>query len=227
LDIVSLAATENLSVDTALAIERALVRFFLGLGNKTDLLNNEERCSAATYYRWRKDHPDFMQALEDHARLRGLKEQRGETVAFESGQMRASRDIQRRAMDILHAQEILDALRDIALGKPIRVELEGDDVRWILVYPKSRIEAMKLIQEVARFGAQPETRKDALEFLDRIKAESRESRGATLEDVAFGTPTHFTRITAETADGRTVTAEVKRDIEVINGESGEVQNDPA
>jgi hypothetical protein len=204
-------------------MERALTRYFLGHGTKKECFDQEEDCSDATFYTWREKHPQIVQAIEDNARLRGLKGQRGEDIAFESRQKRRSHEIQEWAIDAFERNDIKAALIDLALGTS-RTVMMGDEEKHIVAYPRDQIQALELLQELARGGTLPEAKKDALEFLDRIaetEEEEEEHDGTTLDDFVTGVPAQFTRITAETADGRKLTAEVSQ-ADVVEGESHEV-----
>jgi len=226
-----IVAAEGLNPRVALAIESALTRYFKGLATKKEALSEEEGCSEGTYYTWRKEHPDLIQAIEDQARLKGLKAQRGEDIAFEARQKRRSHFVQEYAMEILEDVAVMEAMHSIVLGET-RLVRQGEEEKYITAYPRDQIEALRRIQEIARGGTLPEPRAEALEFLDRVpvenerwgrkeKEEEEEKSGTTLEEIGFGASTRFTKITAETADGRKLTAEVSQE-DVIEGESHEL-----
>ena len=227
-----LATTEDLNVTVAMAMERALVRYFSGLANKCEALDDEDGVSQGTYYTWRQKYPDTIQRIEDAARLKALKNQRGEDIAWESEQKRKSHELQARAIGALMDEQLVPALLEVALGgnRQIVITEDGDDgpeerIRNIIAYPRDQVEAVRRLQELARGGALPEAKKDALEFLDNVteyeEGKEETKTGPTLDDMITGVPAQFTRVTAETADGRKFTAQVE-EAEVIEGESHEI-----
>lgn len=220
-DIPVLAKEEDMNPSTAAALHRALTRFFSGEGKKTELLEDEVGCSPSTYYRWRDKNVELMQTIEDRARLLALKQQRGEDVAWEARQKRLSHGIQEWAIDSLSRRDVQGALIELILGTT-RTVMMGDEERHIVSYPRDQVQALQLLQEIARGGALPESRQGTLEFLDRIpmqdtdEEEEEKPSGPKLDDFILGIPTQFTKITAETANGRKLTAEVGNN--VVEGE---------
>lgn len=218
-DTTALATEHDLNPRVAMGLERALARYFAGAGPKKQCLQEEENCSEGTYYTWRKENPALIQRIEDNARLRGLKHQRGEDIAWESRQKRESHLIQEWAIKALKQNDIKAALIDLALGNPRTITV-GDEDKHIVPYPRDQIQALELLQELARGGALPEAKKDSLAFLDRLTEYEEEDRdrGPSLDDFVLGVPTRFSKITAETPDGRKFTAEVTEP-NIIEGES--------
>lgn len=213
-----LAVSNDLNPRVAQGMERALTHYFLGHGTKKECFEAEEDCSDATFYTWRQQYPAIVQAIEDNARLRGLKGQRGEDIAFESKQKRRSHEIQEWAMGTFERRDIRHALISLALGEPRLVTMNGEE-QSIVAYPRDQIQALELLQELSRGGTLPEAKKDALEFLDRIAEQDEETEdgGTKLDDLFIGVPTNFSKITVESADGRKLTAEVSQ-AEVVEGE---------
>lgn len=245
---IELVEEQELDVSVAMGMERALIRYFSGLSKKVQSFEEEDACSISTYYSWRHNYPDLVQAIEDRARLKALKAQRGEDVAWEARQKRRSHNIQEQAIEAMERPEVVGAMLEIVLGGYRTVDLEDYDEEGnlrakrynIVSYPRDQVEALKRLQELARGGALPEAKAETLEFLDRLSEEKRllehqqedeereepEDTSTKLEDIGFGmgVGTRFTKITAETADGRTITAEVK-EADIVEGESHELQDD--
>lgn len=237
-----LAETEGLNITVAMGMERALAKYYAGLVQKKEALDEEEDCGVSTYYAWKKAHPDLVQYIEDRARLKALKHQRGEDVAWEARQKRSSHELQEKAIEALKSKELIPAMLDVALGghRSLTMMADGkngpyEKIYNIISYPRDQVEAVRRLQELARGGALPEAKAETLEFLDRLTEErtdaeyaeeEAEDTGTKLEDIGFGmgVGTRFTKITAETADGRTITAEVKDNIDVIEGDSCELGN---
>jgi hypothetical protein len=230
---IELAENAELNPKIALAIQRALTEYLLGHGTKVDCFEQERGCAISTYYNWRSEYPDLVQAIEDRARLNALKNQYGEDVAFQARQKRRSQHVQEEAMRALEDDRVVGMLFDLILGVPRTSVIEQDngelDVKRIHVYPRDQIEAFRRLRELARGGVRPEITADGLDFLDRLpmlgenkrramedfrQQPEEQPRGVTLDDIAPSA--QFTRITAETTDGRTFTAEVKHD-EVLDG----------
>jgi hypothetical protein len=224
-----LAIIEETDVTQAAAegIYDALFEFFTTGGSKTKCL--DEHTSHQVYYRMRKSHPEVLQRIEDSARIDALLDTFGDDIAFRAAQKVVSRDVQMQAMLTLRDQNVIGAMADVALGKLREVDMGDGEVKQIVAYPRDQVEAVRRLQELARGGVLPEQAQDLLHLLSKRGAmeeeeEIAEEKAVTLQQLGLGITPDFTRITAQTADGTTYTAEVKRG-QVIDAEYEEVTID--
>lgn len=203
----------------ASGMERGLHEYFMGYGTKEECLDRHG--SSATYYSWKKKHPEAVEAIEHEARVAALVETDGDNIAFRASQLRASREVQVDAILKLKKAGIIDALADIALGQVRLVEMGPDEEpKRIIPYPRDQVEATRRLQELARGGVLPESADVTMEFIERMlrKDAAQEEKGqTTLQKLGLGVTPEFTKITAETADGRVYTAEVSDSL-VVEGE---------
>jgi hypothetical protein len=189
---------------TAYQMRQALCHFYLGRGSKKECLDALDGISETTYYRIKNEYPDLVDAIDRSARREALYRTCGEDIAFQARQKRESREIQRRAAEIL--KECLPVLASIALGEPRRVDVDGE-TQFILVYPRDRLKAIALVQKIAREGTLP---KREITLKDIQWAEPpREAEEPSLDWlINIGVPTDFHTVTATTPDGREVKATV-------------------
>jgi hypothetical protein len=101
----------------------------------------------------------------------------------------------------------MQAILDIALGKPRTVTVGGEE-QHIIVYPRDRLKAVALLQEIAREGVLPETEISIKDMLrPETTSEANEKRDMDWL-IGVGVPTDFKSVTATTPDGREIKATV-------------------
>lgn len=208
----------DIDEESAENVYNALFDFYAGRGNKTDCL--DRHTSHQTFYRMKSAYPEIVKRIDDSARIDALLEVFGDDIAFRAVQKVISRDVQMQAMLALRDQDIVSAMTTVALGSPRMVDLGNGEAKQIIAYPRDQVEAVRRLQELARGGVLPE---EATNLLELIGEKGEEEKSVTLQQLGLGITPDFTRITAQTADGTTYTAEVKRG-DVIEGEFEEEPN---
>jgi hypothetical protein len=196
---------EGVRWNTALAIRRALIKHYLGHGSVARCLEEAERCSETTFYRWKNDFPELVEAIDNSARREALYRTNGDDIAFQARQKRFSHQIQLAAMEAL--KDCIPMLVSIALGKPRQVEVDGE-TQTILVYPRDQVKAVALLQKLAREGVLPETDIAVKDFLRSETASDTKEEQNPDWLIGVGVPTDFETLTATTPDGREVRATV-------------------
>ena len=141
---------------TAFHMREALTRYYLGLGTRGECLDDVSGCSETTYYRIRNEYPELVQAIDDSARLEALLRVSGEEIAFQGWQKRMSHVIQERATEALLDPRVMEAMLQIILGKSRTVVLDGTELP-IIPYPRDQLEALRVVQDLARYGCLPES----------------------------------------------------------------------
>jgi hypothetical protein len=154
------------------------------------------------YYRRRKRYPEEIAAIDREAKGAAMRELSGDQLAFESRQMRKSRELQMAAIE--STKEALEKLERIVNGEAFRVE-----GKVIIPYPRDIIAATNVILEIARKGVMPETYPRRLrQFLEADKEEKAERSKPYIP--VLGVNPNFSRVTTTLPDGTEYTAEVKR-----------------
>ena len=163
------------------------------------------------YYRRRKDYPEEIERLNQEARTLALLERSGDEIAFESEQIQTSQKIQRAAVEQI--KSALPEIARIARGESrvVRDEYTGKK-KVMIVYPRDQLDAIKLLQSLARGGALPEGYRRG--EVQAVPAQSTEPE--PLLDL-LGVSTSFTSVTAQAPDGRRFTATLEAG-DVIEGE---------
>jgi hypothetical protein len=205
--------TKTISDDERQAFRKALELHYGQGMPMNDAFDQVEPGLIDRYYRRRKKHPEEIEAINREARAAAVKELSGDQLAFESQQIKESRELQMAAIE--STNEALDKLGRIVKGEAFRV---GDKV--IIPYPRDIIAAANLILEIARKGVMPATYSGRLrEFLEADKEQKPKPSKQLLP--LIGIEPNFSRITATRPDGTKFTAEVKQE-DVIDVEPKEV-----
>ena len=158
------------------------------------------------YYRRRKNYPKEIERLNREARTLALLERSGNEIAFESEQIEISQKIQRAAVE--QVKSALPAIAKIAHGESRVVRDKNTGKQKVMIaYPRDQIDAIKLLQSLARGGALPEGYR-------RTEVETSQSSERTpmLDLLGVVTP-----ITTQAHDGRRFTATLEAG-DVIEGD---------
>jgi hypothetical protein len=206
--------TTKISEDERQAFRKALELHY-GQGMRmNDAFDQVEAGLMDRYYRRRKNYPEEIEAVNREARAAVMRELSGDQLAFESRQLRASKELQMAAIKATH--EALDKLGRIVNGEVFVVE-----GKVIIPYPRDMIAAANVILEIARKGVMPATYPRRLgEFLEADKEEKPEQRKPVIP--LMGVNPQFRSFQITGIDGTEYSAEVKLG-EVVDVEPTEVE----
>jgi hypothetical protein len=207
--------SSDLKPKSAFAIHDALVRYYQGLDAKRDALDDHPGCSSSTYYRWRDSHPEIVHEIELSARREARDRVSNREAAFAAEQSEASRDIQRWAMRALQDTDVRSSLIATARGEIEVIERQDGDDKEIIPYPRDRMRAVEILQDLARGGALPEATAQYLHA--EYHESSDDDEGTSLEDLGTGGNPNFREASGDTPDGRKVSRRINDD-DIIEGE---------
>ena len=172
------------------------------------LFNRDDTPSSATYYRWRERFPDEFDGIDRQAQEKAAEERAARMTEFELAQE------YRNAMARLSAADsLLQGLPKI--GQIIRAEHLED--RWVddegnehvkvkHIYPRDVIQAMKLLQEIARDGIIPES------CLRQTQPQAR-------SQLSLPARVDFSKMRVEQADGSGIEVRRLSPADIIDGEA--------
>jgi hypothetical protein len=208
------ANRRNLSESEREAFKKALVLYYTGTSPIRAAFDQVEPGLVDRYYRRKKKYLEEIDEINVEARHIALQKRSAAQLAFESRQEAFSMELQRAAAAMLEGA--LPGLADIAEGKPYTVydEAIGQE-KVIIPYPRDQIAAFNTLRTLAREGLLPQnmvTRRGS-------SAEQGETDKGQLLPL-IGVATDFRRITAQRADGTTLTATVEHP-DVIDAEVDE------
>ena len=151
------------------------------------------------YYRRRKNYPEEIERLNREARTLALLERSGDEIAFESEQIQMSQKIQRATVEQI--KSTIPNLASIARGESrvVRDRYIGKE-KVMIVYPRDQIDAIRLLQSLARGGVLPERYKRV-----EVAESAQTTEPEPLLDL-LGVSTNFTSLTTHAPDGRKFTA---------------------
>jgi hypothetical protein len=188
---------------TADQMQEALTHHYLGRGSKAECLDKVNGISETTYYRLRKEHPELAEAIDHSARREALYRTSGEQIAFQARQKRRSRAIQERAMEALLDPAVMQAIVDIAIGRPRTVTV-GHEEKHIIVYPRDQVKAIALLQDLAREGVLPETEVSIDDLIWAEPPTDDKDKDSLDWLIGVGVPRDFNTVTAKTGDGQEI-----------------------
>lgn len=194
---------------------RALRRYYSGMGFNESFADDTTP-SKSSYYRLKGEYPSDIEVIEEEARQLALRDRDKEITAFDGELLDASVRIRRAATEGI--EEIVPDLIAIAKGAVFTAKLRNSDgeeyERDIYCYPRDRVDAARLLMQVAQQGVVPELK--ARELVDdRV-------HGGTSSFPVLGTPVDFTEVKLTKPDGETITVSRSSDGDVIDGETVEL-----
>jgi hypothetical protein len=184
------------------AFKKALTIYYSTGCSITDAFAQVESGLIDRYYRRKKKYPEEIEKIDAEARAATAEERSAQLTAFQSWQVMASIQIQKRASDIL-LTHLIPALERIAKGEPWDIwDEKTGETKPVPIYPRDQIQAMRLMKSIAKEGILP--RGYFRESLPEEKKE--EEHKSYYPPIQFvGAQTDWTSISCTKPDGEVIT----------------------
>jgi hypothetical protein len=193
----------HVSDEERAAFKEALTIYYSGKCRMVDAFAQVEPGLIDRYYRRKKKHPDEIERIDSEVRATVREERSSEQFAHEAWQWNASVDVQQLVGE--HIKEVIDELLSIVRGeaKVIHIEETGE-TKVTIPYPRDRINAARLLLDIARNGLLPKG------FQPSSVSDVQKERGyeAVSRLDLIGVNPNFTTISAMKPNGELITATV-------------------